>query len=287
MSTSVGYDRIFDILPETVSGELRRIASSRQGGFSEIHLCVGTRSSVSYLRERIYLSSKVSSEDMRAVVLRLCRGALYAYRDTITDGYICMEDGIRVGLCGQARYEAGRLVGVSDISSLVFRIPASESSLTAELFSAFSECERGMLIYAVAGGGKTTALRSLASRLAEGKRGARICVIDERCEFSVEECARCGIDLFRGYKRSDGMNIALRTMAPDIIAVDEIGGRGEAEEMLDSLNSGVRIIATAHASSLPQLKRRRSVEPFIEYGVFDKFVGIYNQSGVYRCRVDG
>ncbi len=287
MSARVGYDRIFNILPSAVSGELRRIAASRRIGFSEIHLCVGTRSSVSFLRERIFLSSGVSVDDMRAVVIRLCRGALYAYRDTITDGYICMEDGIRVGICGQARYEAGRLVGVSDISSLVFRIPASDSSLTGELFSAFSECGQGMLIYAVAGGGKTTALRSLASRLAEGKRGARICVIDERCEFSVEECARCGIDLFRGYKRSDGMNIALRTMAPDIIAVDEIGGRDEAEDMLDSLNSGVRIIATAHAASLEELKRRRSIEPFIKYGIFDRFVGIYNEGGVYRCRVDG
>lgn len=286
MPAYVGYERIFNILPPTVSAEIRRIASSRRIGFSEIHLCVGARSSVSYLRERIFLSSVVSADDMRAVVIRLCRGALYAYRDTITDGYICMENGIRVGVCGQARYEAGRLVGVSDISSLVFRIPASDSSLTGELFSAFSECRQGMLIYAVAGGGKTTALRSLTSRLAEGKRGARICVIDERCEFSVEECARCGIDLFRGYKRSDGMNIALRTMTPDIIAVDEIGGRGEAEDMLDSLNSGVRIIATAHASSLEELKRRRSIEPFIKYGIFDRFVGIYNEGGGYRCRVD-
>lgn len=286
MPASVGYDRIFNILPSAVSGEIRRISASRRIGFSEIHLCVGARSSVSYLRERIFLSSEVSADDMRAVVVRLCRGALYAYRDTITDGYICIEDGIRVGVCGQARYEAGRLVGVSDISSLLFRIPSSQSSLSSELVSAFSECRQGMLIYAVAGGGKTSALRSLASRLAEGKHGARVSVIDERCEFSVEECARCGIDLFRGYKRSDGMNIALRTMAPDIIAVDEIGGRGEAEEMLDSLNSGVRIVATAHAASLEELKKRRSIEPFIEYGVFDKFFGIYNDGGVYRCRVD-
>ena len=287
MSAYGGYERIFNILPQAMSGELRRIAASRRVGFSEFHLCVGSRSSVSYLRERIFLSSALTPDDMRSVVMRLCRGALYAYRDTITDGYICMEDGIRVGICGQARYESGRLVGVSDITSLLFRIPSSDSSLTGELYSAFSECRQGMLIYAVAGGGKTTALRSLTSRLAEGKRGARICVIDERCEFSVEECSRCGIDLFRGYKRSDGMNIALRTMAPDVIAVDEIGGRAEAEDMLDSLNSGVKIIATAHASSLEELKRRRSIEPFFEYGIFDRFVGIYNEGGVYRCRTDG
>ena len=286
MSECIRYDSIFNILPPAVSAELRRISASRRVGFSEIHLCVGARSSVSYLKERIFLSSRVSSEDMRSVVIRLCRGALYAYRDTITEGYICMEDGIRVGICGQARYEAGRLVGVSDISALLFRIPSSDCSFTAELFEIFLKCRQGMLIYAVAGGGKTTALRSLAYRLAEGKDGARVSVIDERCEFSVAECSRCGIDLFRGYKRSEGMNIALRTMAPEIIAVDEIGGRDEAEDMLNSLNSGVRIIATAHAASLDELKRRRSIEPFIEYGIFDRFVGIYNDGGLYRCRVD-
>ena len=282
-------DQILYCIPSALRCELLRIARTRTGGLeelSELHLTLGRRSRALLGRERILLGTEVTEDDMEGAVHRLCGGAVYAHRDTIADGYVSLDNGIRVGICGQARYEAGRLVGVSDISALLFRIPSSDCSFTAELFEIFLKCRQGMLIYAVAGGGKTTALRSLAYRLAEGKDGARVSVIDERCEFSVAECSRCGIDLFRGYKRSEGMNIALRTMAPEIIAVDEIGGRDEAEDMLNSLNSGVRIIATAHAASLDELKRRRSIEPFIEYGIFDRFVGIYNDGGLYRCRVD-
>ena len=262
------HEKILDILPASAASEIMRVMSGRKGVFSELHLCIGTRSSLLFGRERIYLSARISDEDMRSVMNKLCRGALYAFRDTITEGYISMEGGVRVGVCGQARYENGVLVGVSDISSLNFRIPTASSSVVNELYNAWKSSDGAMLIYSKPAGGKTTALRSLTSRLIESKTVARVSVIDERCEFMEEECKRLGVDLFRGYKRADGMQIALRSMAPQIMIVDEIGGISESEQMLDSLNSGVGIIATAHADSLSQLLKRRSFEPFLKHKIF-------------------
>lgn len=288
MSTLVA-DSAFSLLPPATLQELRAITGARRGGLSsisELHLCVDGRSSVLLHGQRLYLASVISEGQMRLLVGRLCGGALYAHRDTITEGYITIEGGIRVGVCGQARYEGGRIVGVSDVSSLTFRFPTAECSVVEELMDFFRYTERGMLIYARAGVGKTTALRSLTARLAEGREGLRVAVIDERCEFSPRVCAECGIDLFRGYRRAEGLSAALRTMAPDVVAIDEIGGEGETVELLDYLNSGVRIIATAHASSADELQRRRSVEPFLRHGVFDTLVGIFREDGVYtaRCR---
>ena len=277
------------LLPRQMQDEIIRLFGREgMGGLNEIRIRRQGRCSVLHGGRLISLAYRPSARQTEEILSGMLGGALYSHRDSIASGYISLAGGVRVGVVGCARYEDGRLVGVSDIRSLIIRIPTGICHFASLIHSIFTErAGRGMLIYSPPGVGKTTALRSLTSRLAEGKRGARICVIDERCEFSVEECSRCGIDLFRGYKRSDGMNIALRTMAPDVIAVDEIGGRAEAEDMLDSLNSGVKIIATAHASSLEELKRRRSIEPFFEYGIFDRFVGIYNEGGVYRCRTDG
>lgn len=279
---------LLECLPSALRRELLGVARSRVGGvdaYSEIHMTVGRQSSVVTGTERVFLTSEITAADMQRTVAALCEGSVYAHRDTIADGYISLGCGIRVGLCGQARYERGRLVGVSDVTSLVIRIPTARSSLLGELYSAWSETERGMLIYSVAGGGKTTALRTLSSYIAMTER-TRVAVIDERCEFSVQECRRCGIMLFRGYRRADGMEIALRTMTPDVLVVDEIGGSSESCAMLESLNSGVRLLATAHASSLDSLVKRNGIAPFLDKDIFDTFFGIFHTDGTYSAKME-
>lgn len=279
---------LFSCLPDGLRRELFCVAKSREGGvatFSEIHVAVGRRSSVVSLSERIFLTTEITPSDMQRTVVALCNGSVYAHRDTMAEGYISLGSGVRVGLCGQARYERGRLVGVSDVTSLVIRIPTVASSLINELWRAWKSAERGMLVYSAAGAGKTTALRTLAPRIAVEER-ARVAVIDERCEFSGDECCRYGIMLFRGYKRADGMEIALRTMTPDVLVVDEIGSSAESSAMLESLNSGVRLLATAHGVSVASLLHRGGVRPFLDNCVFDVFFGIFHTDGVYSSKTE-
>lgn len=88
----------------------------------------------------------------------------------------------------------------------------------------------------------------------------------------------------RGYKRADGMEIALRVLAPQVIVVDEIGSEREARLMADLLNSGVKIIATAHADSLETLTDRGAITPFLERKIFDVFVGIFYTDGKYLLK---
>ncbi len=277
------YDRA---LPIGVAASIKRIAHSRVGGLasvSEIYLGVGRHSSIVSHGERISLCTPVSREEMDKTVMKLCDGAVYAHRDTMTRGYLSLPNGVRVGVCGQARYESGRLVGISEVSSLVFRIPTSESSLGPELSAAWESAERGMLIYAPPAGGKTTAIRTLSASLAEC--GLRVAVVDERCEFSPDACSAAGIVLMRGYKRADGIEIALRTLSPDIIVVDEIGAASEAHLMLESLNSGVRLLATTHSASLESLERRSGVKKMMDAGVFDVFFGIFHTDAGYFSKI--
>lgn len=282
-------NRVLEYLPSAISREIKRIVASRVGGISslgEIRLCVGRGSSIISHGERLHIHTEVTDSDMRASVNKLCDGAVYAHRETLSDGYVSIDGGIRVGVCGNARYESDRLVGVADISSLVFRIPTQKCSFTNELLEAFRTAECGMLIYAPPGGGKTTALRSLVSAIASGKDSKRVVVVDERCEFFAEDCYAAGIHLLRGYKRGEGIEIAIRTLSPEIIAVDEIGAREEGAYMLDSLNSGVPLIATAHAKSLEELKKRSGLKPFFEREIFDVFAGIFNTDGTFRVKIE-
>ena len=283
------FEEILCCIPPALKSEILRISRTRTGGtknISELHLTVGRRSSIRIGRERILLGIDVTMADMDRVVHNICGGAVYAHRDTITDGYVSLGGGVRVGVCGQARYESDRLVGISDVSSLVFRIPTAASSLSEELYAAWQSTSRGMLIYSPPGAGKTTALRTLASLIAERCADERIVVVDERCEFFVAECRRLGIMLLRGYKRADGMEIALRTMSPTVIIVDEIGARSESDAMTESLNSGVKLIATAHASDRRELEKRGGLVPFERVGAFDVFFGIFHTDTGYSCKID-
>ncbi|MBO5945611.1 MAG: Flp pilus assembly complex ATPase component TadA, partial [Clostridia bacterium] len=159
-------------------------------------------------------------------------------------------------------------------------------SLAESLYSAWQGVKSGMLIYSPPGVGKTTALRTLVSLIGERSPEDRIAVVDERCEFSVDECRNIGVMLLRGYKRADGMEIALRTMSPSVIAVDEIGARGESDAMTQSLNSGIKLIATAHASTRSELERRGGFAPFIKACAFDVYFGIFHTDKGYSCKIE-
>lgn len=276
-------------LPEKLSMEISRVVSGRREGasaLSEIRVRAEGLCSLVYAKGRIPLFSSVSAGEMKECVRRLSEGALYAYRDSIACGYISLPHGIRVGICGYAKYEDGALVGVSDLRSLVFRIPSGECEFAEEIYRIYLEhSPRGMLIYSPPGVGKTTALRSLAASIGGGSRAKRVAVIDERCEFPEEDFASSEVDILKGYKRKSGIEIATRTMSPEVIIIDEIGA-DEALGVAAAVRTGIPLIATAHAGSAEELLHRPSLLPLFECGAFDLLVGISLADGRYRLTVD-
>ena len=273
-------------LPSGIRREAEAILSKRVGGVSsvsELHLCIGRGPSLLSGGERIHLMSGVTESEIRQTLVRICSGAVYAFRDTISEGYVSIEGGVRVGIGAQARYSGGRLVGVSNVNSLLFRIPSAHSSLIDRLYEAWCDVRRGMLIYSVAGGGKTTAIRDLSVQIAKREK-KRVAVVDERCEFIVNECSSAGIMLLRGYERRKGVEIALRTLAPQVIVIDELGAREESCGIIESLLSGVTVLATAHAAHEDELVRRTALAPYINAGIFDITFGIFHTDNTYTFK---
>lgn len=280
---------VIDLLPHRVGEEICRLASGRLGGVNEIReimiRCEGP-SGILIGRESLRLYSCLCRSEMDGLVARLVDGALYAHRDSIASGYISIGRGVRVGICGYAAYEGGRLVGVSDMRSLLFRIPSGRCEFRDRLYSVFTEgIGRGMIIYSPPGVGKTTALRSLAASVGGGASRLRVCVVDERCELDEEDYRHCEVDILRGYKRSEGIEIATRTLSPDIIMIDEIGA-GDSEALMGVVRCGIPMVATAHAADLSDLTARPSIAPLLELGAFSVAVGISCRNGEYTLTVN-
>ena len=283
------HDRVLDLLPRGLSEEILRIASGRRGGITnlrEIRIRRGGACSMLIGQEKVRLYRGMNEEETDVLISRLIGGALYAHRDSIASGYISLDRGIRVGICGSAAYDGQRLVGISDMRSLLFRIPSGRCDFNDDLYRIFQHgIGSGMIIYSPPGVGKTTALRSLASSVSSGAHPLRVCVVDERCEFDVEDYEMCEVDILKGYKRKEGVEIATRTMSPDLIMIDEIGA-DDAEALMSVVKCGIPLVATAHAASFRELVTKPSLRGLLSASVFDIAVGIYYLEGRYILEVD-
>lgn len=282
-------ERVIELLPRHIGEEITRLASGRVGGIleiREIRLSVDGVCGMLIGKEQVCLFGRVDREEMDELMSRLTGGALYAYRDSIASGYISIDGGVRVGLCGSAAYDGDELVGIREMRSLLFRIPSGRCAFADEIYEIFCQgIGQGMLIYSPPGVGKTTALRSLAKNIGSGRCAMHISVVDERSEFPPEDYEGCEVDILRGYKRPLGIEIATRTLSPQLIMIDEIG-KDDAEALMGVVRCGIPLIATAHASDLAEIITRPALRPLIDLGVFSVFVGISHSDGEYKLRVD-
>lgn len=217
----------------------------------------------------------VSDNEIERIFSLLCGGSLYAHLDTIARGYITLDGGIRVGIVGEASCDGAKIIGIRNISSFCIRIPHA-IFVDAEKICDLIRGGNSVLVYSRAGVGKTTLLRSVASRLSDARfeDSVNVALVDTREElcFGLEGEGK-RIDVLSGYPKREGIEIATRTMAPDVIVCDEIGVQ-EAGELLCSSNCGVITVASAHAGSLFELLRRNGIRELHDAGVFGYYVGI-------------
>ena len=277
MQNSAALSETLSHFPSILSSEVLGIAGRAQ--IREIRLRGRGKSSVVTERGTLPLGEGYAP-NIGEIFNSVCRGAPYAYRDTVERGFIPLPCGVRVGIAGRARYDGGRLVGISDIDSLVFRIPTGKCDFAREISLICSDPCGGALIFSPPGGGKTTALRALAASLSER---FRVVIVDEREEIFTDELSGREIDVLSGYRRAFGISLATRCLSPQVILTDEIAAEDSAD-ILAAANAGVPIIATAHASSATELMQREDIRGMLVGGVFRRLVGIYRVNGRFVCR---
>lgn len=272
---------VWEVFPRRLRSELARY-QTELFRVEELRLRCGRQTSLTVNRRNLLLNCVLSRDEMNEVVHEICDRSLYAYRDSIAQGYLTLSNGVRVGLCGRASVENGTIVGVYDISGLNFRIP-NFFRLTEDPVCRWireRNGDGGALIYAPPGEGKTTLLRSIAKRLSGGSNPLRTVVIDTRGELeaALKEPSLC-LDCLTGYPRAQGIEIAARTMNAQVIVCDEIGEKREAEAMVAVQNCGVPFVASAHASHVDGLLRRSGLRRLHEARVFGIYVGIVRCAG--------
>ena len=264
--------RVVSLLPSRIGRELLGLSRGVRDFCSrlyEIRLRASGGSLAVVGSRAVRLSVSPTAEELGRILLLACDNAIYAQRDRINRGYVTLEGGIRVGIGGRAGYDGGQMVGLSEICSLVFRIPRSVTAIEEQLYAAWCRAEGGnLLIAAPPCGGKTTALRSLAVAVARHRPDLCSVIVDERGELSRGLLSGVGVDVLSGYDRRLGIEVAYRTMSARAVFVDEIATEDEAAATLSAMGAGISVVATCHGGSAEELADRKCLMPLIDSGMF-------------------
>ena len=215
----------------------------------------------------------ISDKEMLDIVKSITHNSIYAFKETIINGYISYDDGIRIGVIGCARMENDSLIGIYDISELAIRIPNDINVDVSKIINIAREFS--VLFYSPPGVGKTTLLKSLIRELSSGREAKRLCVIDTRDELCLgNKDKRFLLSVLRGYPRNKGIEIAVRTMNAQLIACDEIGDFSDSKSLLEAQGAGVPIIATCHGSSVVDILSHIGIREIHKSHIFDYYIGI-------------
>ena len=234
----------------------------------------------------------LKADELSAIFERMCDGSLYAFSESIIRGYVSLPSGIRVGVCGRASVEDGKVFGVYDISALNIRIPREDIRVDPELLRTVKQNIRrgeGILIFSPPAQGKTTCLRSIAYELSCGVPPMRVSVIDTRGELSLmPKNDLLSLDILTGYPKADGIRIATLFMNPEVIVCDEIGGKDEALAIADAQNCGVPLIASVHGSTLSSVMIKSGISELHTLGVFGVYLSLrIDNGGKYSYKLYG
>lgn len=208
------------------------------------------------------LRQKVSQSDLAYCVNAASRYSPWAAA-TIAQGYLTASGGHRIGLCGEAVRKGGEITGIREITSLCIRVARDFPGIG----SSAAGLRGSMLILGAPGWGKTTLLRDIARQIS-GK--STVAVVDERGEIFPSGFIRGPrMDVLTGAPKAGGVEMVLRTMGPEWIAVDEITAEEDCRALLQAQGCGVRLLATAHAGSLEEFGIRPVYKALLDNHVFD------------------
>lgn len=214
----------------------------------------------------------INDEDFEYICDKLCSHSYHTNMSSLIDGYVTAKNGSRIGVSSTAVYKDDKIYSVKDIGSLNIRISHECRNCAKKIIDlTFRNRLPSIIVAGLPGCGKTTFLRDYARLISNGYGGEykKVAIVDERKEIAADFDVGINTDILSGFSKAKGIEIATRTLSPDLIVCDEIGSIDELEKIKYSFSTGVNFAVSIHLKNAEDIFSNSVTDELIKTGQFD------------------
>lgn len=275
-------EEIFSFFPDFIKND-KVISPEIIEKSEEIRIRIGQPICIRNYKDEIFLEHIMRTEDILKLLENFCNNSIYSVQNEINSGFITIRGGHRIGITGTCVFENDTIKNIKYISSLNIRVAREIKDCSFEILSRIVENRNfnNTLILSPPGCGKTTIIRDMIRQLSNGNSYCNhynIGLVDERSEIAAmykgvpqNDIGR-RTDVMNNCKKDIGMKMLIRSMGPQIIATDEIGGENDENAMFEAVYSGVKLLLTAHGEGINDVSKN-----IINSKVFKNIVVLKNK----------
>ncbi len=293
---------ITEYLPQKIRSEAEKYMTY---GLEEIRVRAGKQ--VEYIfADHICRGIYIGRNDIEEMINYLSDYSFHAISQQLLAGFFTVEGGHRVGIAGQTGCGQKGITSVTDIASLNIRIARQIKGVAMPFMRHIRDGDSiyNTFIVSKPGDGKTTLLRDCIRILSDGgdgKRRLKVAVVDERSEIGAcfhgvaQNDLGASSDVMDNCPKAYGMRMLLRSMSPDVIAVDELGGEDDLCAVNQIINCGIHILGTLHGRDMDDIDMKKlpgGIGRFVfieknkkgerQYSIYDKDCRLLH-SAVWNC----
>lgn len=247
-------EKVLEILPIRIKNEIMKL--NDLSSITELRLRAGKRICAYYGLTEVIIELEVFSSDLINILKNVSSNSIYSVQNDLNNGFITIEGGHRIGVVGEIVIANDKVKNIKNISSMNIRVAKEYIGVSDEILEKVLNNGdiKNTIILSPPLCGKTTLLRDLIRNISES--GKNVTVVDERGEIAPMSC---GVSVLDVGKRTDvisyvpksiGIEMAVRSMAPDVVCTDEIGTEQDIIAIKYLCRSGVKFVTTMHGKNI-------------------------------------
>jgi len=270
---------VLQYFPINLRGKIEKEIADKFNALEEIRIRANRPIVLKFSDTEKLISSTTTTEEIISCLQLICENSIYSYQNQITEGFVTVKGGHRVGITGSCVFENGKVININNVYSLNFRIAkqiiGSGNKILKYIINTTNNTIYNTLIISSPGAGKTTVLRDIVRQLASR---IDIGIVDERGEIAAlykgipQNDVGIKTDIVENVSKSIGMKMLVRSMSPKVIVADEIGNEQDIDAINYAICSGCKGIFTAHGYNFEDININFTLKRLINIRVFERLI---------------